>query len=66
MGTQQGHTGGGSPVPPAQSPGLPIVLAGTPTDALVPTPVDGQIVIDTAGSKIWVRVGGAWKSAAVA
>lgn len=37
-------------------------MAGTPTGAVN----DGCIVVDTSGSKIWVRVGGAWKSVAVA
>lgn len=40
--------------------------AGTPTGA--PTAYTGSapIVIDTSGSKIWVRVGGSWKSAPLA
>lgn len=40
--------------------------AGTPTDSDVTNPADGMTIIDTSGSKIWVRVGGAWKSVAVA
>jgi hypothetical protein len=40
--------------------------AGTPTDAdFATTPVDGTMVIDTTASKIWVRVGGVWKSSAL-
>jgi hypothetical protein len=36
--------------------------AGTPTGAAV----DGSIVIDTTGSKLWVRIGGTWKSTTLA
>ncbi len=32
-------------------------MAGTPTGAVA----DGAFVIDTTGSKLWARVGGAWK-----
>jgi hypothetical protein len=41
-------------------------VAGTPSG--VPTAYGAQaaVVIDTTGSKIWVRVGAAWKSVAVA
>lgn len=42
------------------------IKAGTPTDADVTGPADGMCVVDTAASKIWVRIGGAWKSATVA
>jgi len=44
---------------------LPTV-GGTPTGT--PTSYTGQaaILIDTSGSKIWARIGGAWKSVAVA
>lgn len=41
------------------------VKAGTPTDADYRDPVDGLLVLDTAGSKIWVRLGGVWKSVGV-
>ena len=37
--------------------------AGTPTDAdVVGGASDGDIIIDTTASKIWVRIGGVWKS----
>lgn len=42
------------------------VKAGTPADADVTTPVDGMIVADSTGNKIWVRLGGVWKGVAVA
>lgn len=36
---------------------------GTPTDGDFPgTERDGMLVVDTAASKLWVRVAGAWKS----
>lgn len=36
--------------------------AGTPTDADVPGgATDGDTIIDTTASKIWVRIGGTWK-----
>jgi hypothetical protein len=38
------------------------VKAGAPTDADIPNPEDGAIVVDTLNSKLWVRVGGVWKS----
>jgi hypothetical protein len=39
--------------------------AGTPTDAdIVGGAADGDTVIDTATSKIWVRIGGTWKATA--
>lgn len=41
------------------------VKAGTPTDSDVTTPADGQLIVDTTASKIWCRVGGAWKFAAL-
>lgn len=41
--------------------------AGVPTDAdFAVTPGDGTLVVDTTDNKIYVRIGGAWKSAAVA
>lgn len=41
------------------------VKAGTPTDAdFQASPPDGTLVVDTSASKLWVRVGGAWKSVA--
>lgn len=40
--------------------------AGTPVDGDVNTPTDGMLVVDTTASKIWVRVGSAWKGVAVA
>lgn len=41
------------------------VASGAPSDT--PTPVAGKVPmrIDPAGSKIWVYVGGAWKSASL-
>lgn len=40
--------------------------AGTPSDAdFTTTPPDGAMVADTSGNKLWVRVGGAWKFAAL-
>lgn len=39
--------------------------AGTPTDADVPGgATDGDTIIDTTASKIWVRIGGTWKATA--
>jgi hypothetical protein len=39
--------------------------AGTPTDAdIVAGAADGDVVIDTTASKIWVRIGGTWKATA--
>lgn len=41
--------------------------AGTPTDADFATaPADGTVVVDTSTSKIWVRLGGTWKSTTLA
>lgn len=41
------------------------VKAGTPTDADVPGgATDGDTIIDTTASKIWVRIGGTWKQTA--
>jgi hypothetical protein len=41
--------------------------AGTPADGdFQTTPPDGAIVVDTTANKIWVRVGGTWKSVVVA
>lgn len=41
--------------------------AGIPTDTdFATTPSDGTLVIDTTNSKIYVRIGGVWKSVAVA
>jgi hypothetical protein len=41
--------------------------AGTPVDGdIVGGAVDGNIVVDTTASKIWVRVGGVWKGVVVA
>lgn len=43
------------------------VKAGTPTDGdWAANPPDGTIVGDSTGSKIWIRLGGTWKSIAVA
>lgn len=43
------------------------VKAGAPVDAdWAAAPPDGTIVVDSTGSKIWARVGGAWKSVAIA
>lgn len=44
--------------------GFPILrtMAGTPTGAVA----DGAFVIDTTASKLWARVGGAWKAVAIA
>src|SRR5262249_36025287 len=40
---------------------------GPPRDADLPAPpADGTMVADTTASKLWVRIGGAWKSVAVA
>lgn len=40
--------------------------AGTPVDAdWAAAPPNGTIIIDSTGSKIWARVGGVWKSAAL-
>jgi len=39
--------------------------AGTPTDADVPGGAsDGDVIVDTTASKIWVRIGGTWKATA--
>ena len=39
--------------------------AGTPTDAdIVGGAADGDVIIDTTASKIWVRIGGTWKQTA--
>lgn len=41
--------------------------AGTPTDGdWAVAPPDGTIVADSSASKLWMRVGGTWKSAALA
>jgi hypothetical protein len=38
------------------------VKAGTPTDAdIAGGAADGDMIIDTTASKIWVRIGGTWK-----
>jgi parallel beta-helix repeat protein len=43
------------------------VKAGTPSDAdFAAAPPDGTIIGDSTGTKIWIRLGGAWKSVAVA
>lgn len=44
--------------------GFPIipVMAGTPTGAAT----NGAFLVDSSGSKLWVRVGGAWKGVVVA
>lgn len=39
------------------------VKVGAPVDADVTNPTDGMIRIDSANSKIWVRIGGVWKGA---
>lgn len=36
------------------------VKAGTPSDADLVAPQNGAIIVDSVGSKIWVRIGGAW------
>ena len=41
------------------------VKAGTPSDSDFDNPVDGLMVVDSSGTKIWVRVGGAWKYASL-
>ena len=61
MGNQQGHTGGPPAVPPGLAPSTPAVGAGAPTT----TPADGAMHVDTANSKLWVRVNGTWKSVTV-
>lgn len=43
-----------------------LAKAGAPTDADVVNPTDGMIVGDSAGSKIWIRLGGVWKGVVVA
>jgi hypothetical protein len=42
------------------------VKAGTPTDADVTNAADGMMVLDSTNSKVWVRLGGAWKGVVVA
>jgi hypothetical protein len=42
------------------------VKAGTPVDGDVTTPVDGMIIVDSTGNKIWARVGGVWKGVVIA
>lgn len=43
------------------------VKAGTPTDAdVVGGAADGDAVVDTTNSRLYVRVGGAWKSVVLA
>lgn len=43
------------------------VKAGTPVDGdILGGAVDGMVVADTTGNKLWVRVGGVWKGVAVA
>lgn len=43
------------------------VVAGTVSDAsFTRAPADGMMALDSTGSKIWVRMGGVWKSVAVA
>lgn len=39
------------------------VVARTPKDSDFTTVVDGLIVLDSAARKLWVRVGGVWRSA---
>jgi len=39
--------------------------AGAPTDADFTSPVDGLVAVDTTNNKIYVRIGGAWKSVTV-
>ena len=60
-----------SHMPPSPSvtvvPGVTVTTkAGIPTDADFTAPTDGIVVIDTTHSKIYVRIGGVWKSVAVA
>ena len=43
-----------------------LAKAGPITDADFVNPMDGMIAIDAANSRIYARVGGAWKSAALA
>ncbi len=40
--------------------------AGVPNDADMAAPVDGAVIIDTTNSRIYVRIGGAWKQVGVA
>jgi len=40
--------------------------AGTPSDSDFTNPLDGLVVVDTTGNKIWTRIGGVWKGATVA
>lgn len=43
------------------------VKAGTPVDGdIVGGAADGDIVVDSTGNKIWVRIGGTWKGVVVA
>jgi hypothetical protein len=42
------------------------VVAGVPTDANFTNPVNGIMAIDSTDSKIYVRIGGAWKGVGVA
>jgi hypothetical protein len=53
-----------TPLATGATAGFPILrtMAGTPTGAVA----DGAFVIDTTASKVWARVGGAWKSVAIA
>jgi hypothetical protein len=67
MGTQQGHSGP-SVVPAGVSlASSHTAAAAAPTDQLVANAVDGAIHVETtAGApKIWARVNGVWKSAAL-
>lgn len=40
--------------------------AGAPVDGDFTNPTDGMLAVDTTNSRIYARVGGAWKSAALA
>jgi hypothetical protein len=43
---------------------VPFVKAGIPADGDFLNPTDGMMAIDTTNSKIYVRIGGAWKATA--
>src|SRR5262249_38748806 len=38
------------------------VKDGAPSDADMDNPADGAMVADSAGNKLWIRIGGKWKS----
>lgn len=45
--------------------GVVKIKAGVPTDADFTTPVDGTLAVDSVGLRLYVRVGGVWKSTAL-